>query len=364
MFRNANFKMSPETNLIVLCARTFLSNSELSNLRSALAEPFDWNVLDQTAEDHAVTPLVAYVLSQNAADLIPADRSKSLQDRLLLAARNNLAWVQEWLKVLNELAEDGIPAISFKGPALALMAYRNLALREFTDLDLLVQPHDVLRTRDVLGRNGYVLDSVVPDETDSALTRSSDRQVSFSNEERRTTIDLHWGVVQERSSFRLEVGPLFESALVECHEGISFLSLSPEYLLLVLCVHGTKHCWSNLRCLCDVACHVNSSPNLDWALCIRLAEIAECVLVLKHSLLLAERVLGLELPAPIIRYARSDAKADSLAEMAQTFLFRENDRHSPYLDDRSRYLEVLRYRVAFASGWRWQIGRASCRERV
>jgi len=350
--------MNPETNLIVLCAKTFLSNAESSALRAALAEPLDWSLVEQSAENHVVMPLVAYVLSHYGADLIPQDRRERLTERLVCAARNNLAWVQEWLRILGALTEAGIPVISFKGPTLGLMAYRNLALREFTDLDLLIQACDALNTRDVLIRNGYVLDSAVQSDTDAALTHSRNRQISFVKGNREFTVDLHWGVLHETFPFQLEVGQLFESALVESHERISFLSLSAEHLLLFLCAHGTKHCWSNLRWLCDVACHIQSNPNLDWDLCIRLAKPPGCELVFKHSLLLIGQVLGLELPVPIRQYASHDTKAQSLAKTAQRFLFRQNDDCSRYLDDRSRYLGVLRYRLAFAKGWRWYNGAA------
>jgi len=348
--------MNPETNLIVLCARVFLSYSESSILRPALAGPLDWSVLEQNAENHVVMPLVAYVLTHNVPELIPEERRERLQERLIRTARNNLAWVQEWLNILKALTEAGIPVISFKGPTLGLMAYRNLALREFTDLDLLIHPRDMLKTRDVLVGEGYVLDSVVWGDTDTALTRSSNRQISFTKGE--VAVDLHWGVMHAISSFQLEVGQLFESALVERHERTSFLSLSPEHLLLLLCAHGTKHYWSNLRWLCDVACHIQSNPNLNWDLCIRLAEPAGCELVLKHSLLLTGQVFDIELPEPIRRYASDDPKAPPLARTAQTFLFRPNEDRSPYLDDRSHYLQALRYRLAFTNGWRWRTGAA------
>ena len=39
----------------------------------------------------------------------------------------------------------------------------------------------------------------------------------------------------------------------------------------------------------------DGAQRLDWELCLRLAEAANCRLVLKHSLLLAEETLGLEL---------------------------------------------------------------------
>ena len=345
-------EMNPETNLVVLCARMFLSDSEPSSLRSALTAPLNWGLLEQSAQRNAMMPLVAYVLAQHGTGLIAQDTLKKLQERLLRTAQKNLAWLQEWLRVLDVLADSRIPVISFKGPALALMAYRNLALREFADLDLLVRPCDVVRTRDVLLHNGYVLNSDVPDNTDAALSRFSDRQISFGkNDNHEIKLDLHWGVVSEWSSFQLDVGSLFEYASIERRERISFLSLSPEYLLLLLCAHGTKHCWSNLRLLCDVACHVQSSPNLNWNLCVRLAE-PDGDLVMKHSLLLTRQVLGLQLPECVTNYASGDAKAHWLAAKAQTFLFREDRNRSPYLDDRTRYLQVLRYRLALEGGQR------------
>jgi hypothetical protein len=357
--------MNPETNLVVLCARMFLSDSEISSLRSALTAPLNWRLVEQSAQSDAMVPLVAYVLAQHGTGLITPDTLKKLQKRLLRAAQKNLVWLHEWLRVLDALADSRVPVISFKGPALALMAYRNLALREFADLDLLVRPCDVVRTRDVLIHNGYVLNSIVPDNTDAALNRFSDRQISFAkNDDHAIKLDLHWGVLSEWSSFQLDVGSLFESALVERQERISFLSLSPEHLLLLLCAHGTKHCWSNLRLLCDVACHVQSNPNLNWDRCIRLAESSGCDLVMKHGLLLTTQILNLALPERIRQYICDDAKARFLVGRAQTFLFRENKDHSPYLDDRSRYLEVLRYRLAFETAHPFRNGAASVLRRA
>ena len=289
--------------------------------------------------------LVAYVLPRYGGSNVPQEIQQYFRERLLRTARINLAFLQEWQRVLNVLGEAKVPVISLKGPALAFTAYRNPALREFVDLDLLVQPCDVVRARDVLVRNGYLLDSVVLDDTDASLIHSSNREISFVKEERGITVELHWGVLHEMFPFQLDVGQLFESACVEHQERISFLSLSPAHLLLYLCAHGTKHCWSNLRWLCDVACHVQANPSLDWDLCIRLAEPAGCELVLKHSLLLTGQVLGLELPDPIAQYASQDTKAHMLAKIARTFLFRENDDHPGYL-------EALRYYLAFAQGWR------------
>jgi hypothetical protein len=211
----------------------------------------------------------------------------------------------------------------------------------------------------VLAHTGYVLDSVLPDNSDAALTRSRERQVSFvKNDDRVVKLDLHWAVTQKGSTFPLEVDSLYETAIVARGAKFSFLYLSPEHLLLLLCAHGTKHCWSNLRLLCDVACHVQANPNLNWDQCIRLTESGGYDSVVKHSLLLTREVLGLELPDPIGQYADRDARASALAHTAQTFLFRENIDRSPSSNDRARYLEVLRFHLGLEKRQRFRKGAA------
>jgi hypothetical protein len=258
------------------------------------------------------------------------------------------------MRLLAALAEAGIEVISFKGPALALTAYRNVSLREFTDLDLLVRPSEVAMAREVLAGNGYTLDSPLPDHTTAGLIRSKNQQISFVKQpENGLRVDLHWGLSGDTASILLNLDQLFDSSIVETEGRISFRSLSPEHLLLLLCVHGTKHCWSNLRWLCDLACHIQSTPALNWNECFRPTQSRGKDLTLTHSLLLCRDVLGVSLPEAIEKYSGKDRAVSLLASQARNFLFRENTDDSRYIDDRTRYGEVLRYRLGFQTGWRW-----------
>ncbi len=332
-----------ETHLVVKSARTFLSGADDGCLQAALSEPFCWKCVERKANYHSVMPLVAYALKKYGGDLVPQELREQFQQRLLLTARTNMLWLQEWRRILLAFEAAGIPVISLKGPAFALLAYGNIALREFTDLDLLVKPGDVSKARDALVREGYQLRFHMASDSDAALFRSGNRQLDFVNSEHGTLIDLHWGALHEMFSFQLPVDQLFEAAQVEHTEGISFLSLSSEHLLLYLCAHGTKHCWLNLRWLCDLACHVWAAQGLNWEVCIHWAEVANCDLVLKHSLLLAQQVLGLELPSAVRSYCDA-ANARALADTARSFLFRDGGHLG--------YGEALRYHLAFAKDWR------------
>ena len=331
-----------EIDLVMQAARTFLSNGGDGGLKAALTQPLDWPAIERRADRHSMMPPIAYALTQYGENLVPLEVRERLQQRLLFTAKSNLKWLQEWCRILATFEAAGVPVISFKGPALALLAYPNLALREFGDLDLLVRPADVFRARNVLAGEGYELRFSSGGDTDAALLRSGNQQTDLVNG-RGMLIDLHWGLLHEMFSFQLPVDELFESAQAEYREGLSFLSLSPEHLLLYLCAHGTKHCWLNLRELLDVVCHLQTAQKLDWGLCMRLAESVNCELVLKHSLLLAEQVLGLELPAAI-KNDCDDAKALMLARRAASLLFQE--------DGDLGYGKALRYHLTFAKGWR------------
>jgi hypothetical protein len=344
--------MSPELEISVLCARVLLSTSEVSDLRSAVQRPLRWDFVEKYAQNHAIIPVVAHLLTLHANELMPQSTFDRLRERLVQNAQKNLVWLREWMRLLAVFAEAGIRVISFKGPALALMAYHNLSLREFTDLDLLVRPSDVAMARKVLTRQGYTLDSLVLNpHTREGLIRSKNQQISFVKEqERGLHVDLHWGLLSDTASALLNVDQFLDSSIVETEGQVSFRSLTPEHLLLLLCVHGTKHCWSNLRWLCDLACHIKSKPTLNWSECFRLAQSSGTDVTLTHSLLLCTDVLGVTLPEVIEKYSGRHTAASLLASQARDFLFRENTDDSRYIDDRTRYREVLRYRLGFRKG--------------
>jgi hypothetical protein len=346
--------MSPELEMLVLCARVLLSTSEVSDLRSAVQKRPRWDLVEQYAQNHALIPVVAHILTLHAKELIPKSTFDRFRERLVQNAREGLVWLREWTRLLAAFAEARIEVISFKGPALALTAYRNLSLREFRDLDLLVRPSEVAMARDVLTRHGYTLDSPVADRTTVGLIRSKNQQISFVKEqERGLQVDLHWGLSGDAVSAPLNLDQFFDSSIVDTEGQVSFRSLAPEHLLLLLCVHGTKHCWSNLRWLCDLACHIKSKPSLNWSECFRLAHSSERDLTLTHSLLLCRDVLGVSLPETIEEYSSKHGAASRLASQARNFLFRDNSDDSRYIDDRTRYREVLRYRLGVQTGWRW-----------
>ena len=56
---------------------------------------------------------------------------------------------------MNVLEANGITAIPYKGPAIALKLYGNVARRQFADLDILVRKHDVWKAGRLIEAEGF-----------------------------------------------------------------------------------------------------------------------------------------------------------------------------------------------------------------
>src|SRR5204862_195907 len=120
-----------------------------------LQQGIAWSSLLHAAQAHGVMPLLSWHLSRSCADGVPESTLSELRDRFRLNAARNLFFAGELLKLLTLLQRAGIKAIPFKGPTLAVLAYGNLALRTFGDLDLLLRRNDIPRARDLLAAEGY-----------------------------------------------------------------------------------------------------------------------------------------------------------------------------------------------------------------
>jgi hypothetical protein len=90
-------------------------------------------------------------------------------------------------------------------------------------------------------------------------------------------------------------------------------SLSPEDLLLVLCLHAAKHLWMRLIWVCDIA-ETLRSQTMDYSVVFSRARELGIARILGVSFWLAKNVLGAVLPQPAQKLVASDAQIEILGE--------------------------------------------------
>jgi hypothetical protein len=81
----------------------------------------------------------------------------------------------------------------------------------------------------------------------------------------------------------------------------------------MLCMHGSKHRWSKLLWICDVARLLASRPGLDWRMVIQEAKRTGLWRSLALGVLLANRIAEAEVPFGVLKRFESDRTASKMA---------------------------------------------------
>jgi hypothetical protein len=314
----------PEVALLLCCARTWMDTQRAERINGLLAEEINWKFLIHTASQHGVLPLLYSSLKDICPEAVPKAVLNQLRNHFYTNAARNVFLADELLKLLTLFETHGIRAIPYKGPALAASAYGNLLLRQFGDLDILVPKRDVLRAKDLLISHGYRLKFQLTRSKEAAYLQSQ-CDYNFVRDDGKIIIELHWGITRSHFSFPLDLEHLWEDLEAVSLSGTTIRHLSPENLLLVLCVHGAKHGWSQLKWICDIVELTRRYQDLDWKRIIEQAVTLRSVRMLLLGLCLARNLLGATLPEKVVQQIQATSKVQSLAAQVNEQLFREAD---------------------------------------
>jgi Uncharacterised nucleotidyltransferase len=342
-----------EDEVLLLVGRVDKSSEIVERLTSLLQRDLDWEYLLDMARRHSLMPSLHQRLSSLGADCVPAEAKTQLQDESRALQGSNLLLTREMLRVLSLLEAEGIRAIPFKGPALAMMAYGNLALRQFNDLDFLLQLADIPRARAVLSLHGYRSQHPLGRIQEDAYFRSL-CQLPLLHDEYSILVELHSKVTPRDFSFGADQA-LWQRLIPVSLLGKEVLTFSREDLLLILCVHGAKHVWCCLGWICDVANILSVSPGIDWGQVTDQARRMGCERMLWLGLFLAHDLLGAPLPDMVFQEVREDSVVQQLAQRVYKQLF-----GSPGIDDSgfSNALFHLRVRERVRDGFHYSLSLA------
>jgi hypothetical protein len=315
----------PEVELLLRCARTCVDSEGAKRIGTLLQKNIDWAYLIETAKRHDVIPLLYFSLKATHPESVPKPILNQLQEFYLSNDLRNLLLTRELLRLLNLFREHGITSIPFKGPVIAASAYRNLSLRTFKDLDILVHKQDVLEIKRLLISSGYRPETQMTDKQEKAHLKAN-RARGFVRDDGKSLVDIHWGVTLLRYfSFPTEDEHLWERLEPVSLAGAVVRSFPPEDLLQIICTHESRHRWQQLKGICDVAELIRNHPRLEWGQVLEQAGRLGNRRMLFLGLLLARNLLGTSLPEHVMQRIEADPAVKSLATWVCKRLFRETE---------------------------------------
>ena len=311
---------SPEAALLLTCARASLDAAQRKRIWDLVAEPLDWDLVLQLADRHGLQPLLHSHLNDVCPEAVPTEQQQHLRVAFQRVSALNILLTHELQKLLALFADNDVQAVPYKGPALAWQLYGNVALRQFSDLDILVHPRDVLRARDLLLAEGYAQLPALTDGQQAVLLRTQ-CNLPFTRDRNRMIVELHWTVSAPTFARPFEMDDFWSRLRDAKLEGIDIKVPANEDLLLALCIHGSKHLWERLAWICDIAGLIAAQPDLNWQELIDRARTTGNERMLFLGLRLAVDLLGAPLPKHVEAALNADAAVGLLAQGVVRDLF-------------------------------------------
>jgi Uncharacterised nucleotidyltransferase len=306
-----------EFKLLTYCAR---SQPDAQSITELVNEAVNWQTLVELAQQHYVRPMLLQSLKSACWDAVPQTTKLALERFNKANVQKNLLFTGELLRLVGLFQQDRVPIATFKGPVLAVSVYGNLALREFSDVDLLVHEGDLRRAENILVSRGYQAD--FPDRDYRSAFVGYQGQYAFRHSKTGISIDLHWRLSNKGAAFPIqssEIWPRLDQVIIA---GRNVPTLANDDLVLFLAAHGTKEGWRSLGWVCDFAELLRHCHNIDWAAIRGRAQRSHCSRMLLLAVFLASTLLDAPAPGHLVDEARSSSAVRALAEKAQSRMLR------------------------------------------
>src|SRR5271170_763242 len=302
-------------------------------LLSEVLRAVDWPALLALAEDHGVTQLLAAAVQKLTAESVPAAARATFAERQRAQIFFTLRMSAELFRLTDLFAarfpersperflERSVPGqhsamLVVKGPALAMQAYGDAAMREYGDLDFLVRHADIARATQLMLDAGYQ-----PQISLAAIEAGKiPGQYMFRQAEAKLLVELHNDRTMRYYPRALPIEKLFARSVRVPMDGREIPAPAIEDHLILICIHGAKHFWERLMWIADVAALIARHQEMRWPQALAAAEEAGAETMLHGGLLLAVNVLQVQLPREILARAKADAAARAMTEQVLQWL--------------------------------------------
>ena len=295
----------PKLQFLIACAKVNPSQKDINSIRSSMQDlqfgDENWQDLSALAHRHGIFPLFYLALKANTpvvkTKFISPEVMAEFKIQNMTIVRRNMLMTGELLKIINLLKENGIEALAFKGPTLAQMAYGDITLREYGDLDILVKKEDIYRIDVLLKDRGYkrVLD-ITPVQEEVYMQNAHD--LGLYHPQKRIHFEMHWALMNEDYPLQIDLEDIWkhpESVKINQQDIPTFPT---SLLLFYLCIHGSKHLWERIEWVKDIDLLI-CAEEIDWKMIVKEAKKRKFEKMVYLGFFLARHIFDTPLPKHI-----------------------------------------------------------------
>jgi hypothetical protein len=319
-----------ERQFLLSGARLEPSADELTRFRQLAESPLDWEAIVAHAHLHSIAPLIHRNLARIPGHReIPPPARRSLLKLFHRTGFQNRHYATENARLLADLNEAGLAVLIPKGISLVEHVYQGLSLRPLIDLMFLIKFEQVEPVDAFMRDRGYALKPHRPG--DGLFRWSCPQRVYRVVRDIEVHVLLVWNLVTWPRLHLWDPEPIWQRARTVEVSGREALVLSPEDLVLYLCLQADNHgffnrvlfqraCpedllfadWSNNRIIrfTDIYETVRHfERRLDWDAVIATARASELVEALHASLWLTNALIGPTVSTEILAELRDQLRS-------------------------------------------------------
>lgn len=231
-----------------------------------------------------------------ARRLLGSESQQEFKRAYLLATAHNVKLSKTLAELCEVFEERGIEIVSFKGVTLSKQLYGDSVYRQSVDLDLMVKRADVRRALSLLGERGFEL-SLPESDLTTLLFRAY--SLELRNPQSGVMVDLQWDVANGYCPSPFREAELFRATRAMLIENRPVPAFAESVTLYLLCVHGAKNSWCELRSLLDLAMVMKHGSPALWQEVTALMRQQGTLTMLLTGVLLANEMLGVAVP-PVV----------------------------------------------------------------
>ena len=318
------YEKRDEIALILTCSKGSITRDTRETIANQLKKELNWDSLYRYAEKHGFIPLLYYTLKITAPERVPEDILQHMKKIYLTSMQQSMIQVNELLQVIQLGKDHEIPIIPYKGAALSQQIYGDIGLRVSSDIDIIVRQQDVIRAKALLISQGYTPRIFLTPEQDKKFIQVHSEQ--HFGHPHKTLVDIHWQFIPGYYLVPFKETEIWSGLKTISLEGRDIFALSPEMLIISLCIHGAKHQWNELRQISDIAGIIASDNDINWELILKIAREKRIERILFLGLRLVEELMKTDLPLFVSETIRYDRVVEQLVSSCIDTIYTEKQK--------------------------------------
>lgn len=328
--------------LIFLCKLTYATRIDKEEWEFIENKGLDWYRLYQLAKSHSV--LGAF--TEGIRQIEPITLNTALRKKLFEQQKKRLIRNLEGIKLLKEVSENfiqnDIPFLLYKGPLLTHQLYKNIGLRSYADLDVLIRQEDLEKINLLLIKKGFK--PKTEGNNFKKIIRQNHELTFINSNQLIHSIDIHWRFIH-RFFVSANYQYLHDHDLIK---NIDWLNLSlktfhDDFLPVALIIHhGGSELWLKLKYSLDFALLSHHySRKINWENVDRICQDLKIQNFLYITFAINQHLFQTTIPKTIETHVKSDRIQEAALKRIKSI--KNKDEHLSSERWITRYLYRLNY---------------------